>query len=170
MANGFVAKILTTLYSRFPSLSHRSGASVDPLKFYDTPWAPLTKPLSESKLALVTTAGVHLASDTPFNMYDTAGDPTFRVVPSHTDVADITITHDYYDHKDADKDINIVFPVERVRELVADGTIGSLANRFYGFMGHIEEKYIDSLVNEHAKKVLEMMQEDGVDIALLTPG
>ncbi len=170
MASKFLSKILVELYSRLPSLSHRSGASVDPLKFDDTPWAPMVKPLSESKLALVTTAGVHLASDKPFNMDDTAGDPTFRVVPSNADMGDITITHSYYNHADADKDINIVFPIERIKEFVTEGRIGSLAENFYGFMGHIEEKYVDSLVNDHAVKVLEMMQADGVEVALLTPG
>jgi len=170
MANKLLSKIMVALYSRFPSLSHRSGASIDPLKFDDTPWTPLSKPLSKSRLALVTTGGVHLPSDKPFDMDDTAGDPTFRVVPSNSNGADISITHDYYNHADADKDVNIVFPVDRIKEFAAEGRIGSLADNFYGFMGHIEEKYVDSLVNDHAAKVLEMMKADGVEVALLTPG
>jgi len=122
------------------------------------------------KLALVTTAGVHLKSDKPFDMSDSSGDPTFRVIPSDADVSDLAITHDYYDHTDADKDVNIVFPMERARELAAEGVIGALAARSYGFMGHIEEKHIDTLVNKEAPRALAMLKEDGADVALLTPG
>ncbi|MCG6911678.1 MAG: hypothetical protein LJE94_16370 [Deltaproteobacteria bacterium] len=64
-------------------------------------------------------------------------DPTFRIIDSKTIEENFLITHDYYDHRDADKDLNIVFPVTRVREMAAAKVIGSIAEHHYSFMGHI---------------------------------
>jgi len=163
-------QVLASLFTRFPSLGRKAADKVETIKFDDTPWTPIPGPLSGLRMSLVTTAGVHLNSDTPFNMIDATGDPTFRVVPSSTPVADIMITHDYYDHKDADKDINIVFPIERLKEYVKEGRIGSISERFYGFMGHITDGHVDTLLNDEIPKVSKMMKQDGVEVALVTPG
>lgn len=163
-------QILAKLLTRFPALAHRAADNIAPLKFDQTPWAPLPGPLSGLKLALVTTAGVHLKTDEPFDMVDKDGDPSFRVVPSDTPVDNLKITHDYYDHTDAEKDINIVFPVDRLKELRDEGRIGSLAPRFFGFMGHINEKHIPRFIEESVPAAAKMMREDGVQAALITPG
>jgi D-proline reductase (dithiol) PrdB len=163
-------RALASLFTKFPSLGRKAANKVESIQFEDIPWTPVPGPLSELKMSLVTTAGVHLKSDTPFDMVDKTGDPTLRVIPASTAVADIMITHDYYDHKDADNDINIVFPIERLKEYVTEGRIGSLSDKFYGFMGHIIEGHIDTFINEEVPKVSKMMKEDGVDVALLLPG
>ena len=74
----------------------------------------MRKAVAESTIALVTTAGVHLKSQEPFNMEDPDGDPSFRAIPSDVRKEDLTITHKYYDHSAADRDINVVLPLDRI--------------------------------------------------------
>jgi D-proline reductase (dithiol) PrdB len=102
-------------------------------------------------------------------MADPAGDPTFREIPANTSPNDLFITHNYYDHADADKDINIVLPIERVQNLKRAGDIHDVNRRHFSFMGHIKQHHIDTLVNNTAPKVAEALRLDGVDIAILTP-
>ncbi len=102
-------------------------------------------------------------------MKDPDGDPTFRVIDLSRPLNDLMITHDYYDHSDADKDINIIFPVERVREFVEAGIIGKLSNTAYGFMGHIDGPHIQTLVQKSAPEIAQRLKKDDVDIVLLTP-
>jgi len=140
------------------------------LEMEDVPWTPLCKPLVESRVALVTTAGVHHKGDVPFDMVDPEGDPTFRVIDVSRPITDLVITHDYYDHSDADKDINIIFPIQRLREFESDGFIGEVTKSHYGFMGHIVGRHIQTLINKTAPQVARRLRNDAVDIAFLTPG
>jgi len=117
LKDGMFAK----LFTRFPSLVDRWAKSQDFLVYLKTPWTPLTKDPRESQIALVTTAGVHLRSQRPFDMEDKEGDPTFRTISSKTVLEELMITHNYYDHHDADQDINVVLPFERLNELEAGG-------------------------------------------------
>jgi len=119
---------------------------------------------------MVTTAGVHHRDQSPFDMRDPDGDPSFRAIDESRPVSDLMITHDYYDHRDADKDINIVFPIQRLRELEIEGIIGKIADTHYGFMGHILGEHVQPLVNRSAPQVARRLKEDGVDVVLLTPG
>src|SRR5213593_2119103 len=96
----------------------------------EVPWTPLRKPLSDSTVVLISTGGVHLRSDRPFNLN---GDPTFRVIPRGAQPADLAISHQAYDRTDALRDINLVFPIERLRELEAEGVIGRVADEHFGF-------------------------------------
>lgn len=132
--------------------------------------APLRRPLDEARLALVTTAGVHLASDPPFDMRNREGDASFRIIPGDVDVAALRITHDYYDHRAADRDINCVFPIERLRELIEAGQIGELAPRHIGMMGHILGAQRERLVRSSVGEIARLLCEDGVDAVLATPG
>lgn len=166
LKNRLIASVLT----RFPSLADRVAQGIDPLKFDSTPWAPVVKPLAKMTVALITTAGVHLKTDQPFDMINKSGDGSFRVVHSGAPIGDLLITHDYYDHSDADRDVNIVFPLERLRELAANGVVGAAAKRHYGFMGHIENDQIEKLVRQSSPQVARLLKEDGVDAVLITPG
>lgn len=139
------------------------------IEFEDSPWTPFTGQIEKSRVALVTTAGVHLNSDTPFNMRDPAGDPTWREIPADAAPGDWTITHNYYDHADADKDINVVFPFERLRDLAASGDIGAVNHRHFSFMGHILPPHIDTLIKHTAPAVARRLKHDGVDLVILTP-
>ena len=133
------------------------------------PWARVTKPVRESAIALVTTAGVHLDSDAPFDMNDPEGDASMRAIPSDVDPRRLTITHKYYDHSAADRDINVVLPVGRLRELVADGHVGGIAPRMYSFMGHIDGRHLVTLIEETAPAVARRLRADGAEAVFLTP-
>lgn len=132
------------------------------------PFAPLRKPLSACKVAIITTAGVHLRAQAPFDMDDPDGDATYRELPAGA-AADMTITHKYYDHRDADQDLNVVFPLAHFRDLVERGVIGSLALRHFGFMGHIEGPQTTILTRKSAPDVAAKLRMDGVDFVFLTP-
>ena len=129
------------------------------------PYTPFNRDLSDTTIALVSTAGVHLKTQEP---YDTAGDGSYRVIPSDTNVADLMVTHTHYDHTAADRDINVVFPIERLRELVADGTIKGLNPEFFGMMGYTlkMKQVLDETGPEIAKKV----ERSATDLVLLTGG
>jgi D-proline reductase (dithiol) PrdB len=163
-------KTVARLAGLFPSLADKLVASYIPWGGDDIPWQPVKKALAISKIALVTTAGVHHQGQTPFDMTDAQGDPTFRVLTRDSIIDDHTITHDYYDHRDADKDLNIVFPLERLLEMNRAGVIGAIAERHYSFMGHIDGHHIYDLMQNQAPGVAEMLLVDDVDAVLLTPG
>ncbi len=166
LKNILIAKIIT----RFPSLAKRFTASYEPRQSFDIPWAPVTKALAKSTIAVVTTAGVHHKDQEPFNMIDREGDPSYRTIDLRRPLSSLMITHDYYDHADADRDINIVFPVERLKELEKEGRIGHVADLHYGFMGHIIGRHIPTLINKNAPEIAGSLKNDNVDIVLLTPG
>lgn len=132
----------------------------------DTPVAPLKKPLKECKLALLTTGGLHLKTDTPFDTKHIEGDCSFRMIPGDVTHQDIMVTHESYDHQFINADLNCVFPIDRMREYVRDGKIGSLSEEHYSFMGHI---YVTGPLLENSKKAGQRLKELGVDIAFLTP-
>jgi D-proline reductase (dithiol) PrdB len=166
LKNQLIAKVIT----RFPSLAQRFITAYEPWESGEpTPWAPVVKPLGECRVALVTTSGVHHKGQQPFDMQDSAGDPSFREIDAATISNDYVITHDYYDHTDAEKDLNIIFPVERLRELQAEGVIGDLAARHYSLMGHIDGPHIATLVSKTANKIIEKLRQQAVDVVLLTP-
>ena len=166
LKNQWIAKLIT----RFPTLAKRFIDAYTPWTSKDIPWTPVTIALQDAKVALVTTAGVHHKDQHPFNMRDPNGDPTFRVIDSTKPVTDLMITHDYYDHSDADKDINIVFPLERLKEFEHEGRIGRVAKKHYSFMGHIIGPYIHQLIHTYAKEVAERLKADEANVVILTPG
>lgn len=123
------------------------------------------KDLKDSKVAFITTAGVHLKSDVPFN---TKGDHTFRIIPGDVDFKDLTITHNHYDKDEAMKDKNIVFPLEILGNLAKEGFIKEVGPHHFGIMGYIPQG--DLLINESAPRIADILENDGVDIVLLSPG
>lgn len=145
----------------------RTGALVD--LSGDIPFASVTKPLSAARVALITTGGVHLRDQSPFDMDNPDGDATYRAIPAAADVASLTITHKYYNHSDADEDINVLFPLPLLRELAMKGVIGAAAPRHFSFMGHIEGAQLPILNRETAPEVAAKLRADGVDFAFLTP-
>ena len=128
----------------------------------EIPWTRLRRPLSESTVVLISTGGVHLRSDRPFNLN---GDPSFRVIPKDTQPADLAISHQAYDRTDALRDINLVFPIERLRQLEAEQVIGRLAEEHYGFGLMGSAKRLMPAIKEVARRI----GESGVDLVLLVP-
>ena len=133
------------------------------------PFAQLRKPLYQSKVALLTTGGIHLPSQSGFDMVNPDGDATYRDIPGDVAIEQITITHKYYDHTDADADLNVIFPLAHFRDLVKKQVIGALASRHYGFMGHIDGAQLPILNERTAPEVAAKLRADGVDFAFLTP-
>jgi len=161
----FIAKVL----GKHPLLFNKWVQKSKFIEFHDSPWTQLDREVNRCRLALITTGGVHLKAQTPFDMTDPAGDPTFREIPANTSSPDLTITHNYYDHADADKDINIILPLERIQDLKSSGDIGEVNYRHFSFMGHIMHHHIDTLMKETAPNVAAKLKSDKVDIAILTP-
>ena len=122
------------------------------------------KPLRESRLALVTTGGVHLPEQPRFDIDDPSGDCSYREIPRNPHA--LTWTHAYYT-PDRGADLDSVFPLWTLRELVDEGVVGELNRRHFSFMGAIYEP--GPLVKRTAPEVAGKVAEDGVDAVLLTP-
>ena len=128
-------------------------------------WTPVTKPLKEMTIALATAAGVHLKSDKRFNL---AGDFTYRLIPGDTNSGDLMVSHGGYDNGDVNKDINCMFPIDRLKELVAAGFIKGIAPTHVGFMGGggNQEKF----KNETGPAIAKILKDEGVDAVIMTAG
>ncbi len=163
-------KGIARLANAIPSFKDYLTATHTPPQSEDTPWTPIKKSLNSIRIALITTGGLHHATQKPFSMDDPDGDPSFRVLDSATIETDYIITHDYYDHRDAEKDINIIMPITRLNELEADNKVGSVARQHFSFMGHIKNSHIDTLLNRYVPEVIALLMQDRVDAVLLTPG
>mgnify|MGYP001105062162 CR=1 FL=1 len=131
----------------------------------DPVWTPVTKELSEMTIALVTCAGVHLKSDKRFNL---AGDTSYRIVPGHVDSKDLMVSHGGYDNSDVNKDINCMFPIDRMRELAEEGFIKELAPVNFGVMGGGGN--VEIFTNETGPSIAKELHEENVDAVLLTAG
>lgn len=154
--------------THFPALARHWGRSFEAITSEDMPFTRLHKPLHSCRLAFVTTGGVHLRTQAPFNMHDSRGDPGFRAIPATTQAEQLMITHDYYDHRDAEQDMNILFPLALGRELLERAIIEGLGSS-YGFMGHIEPPHVTTLLRRTAPEVAQQLRQEQVDAVLLTP-
>jgi D-proline reductase (dithiol) PrdB len=162
-------QLVARRYARDHQLVREWAVSGDIETLRPMPLAEARKPLADGRLALVTTAGVHLRSQAPFDMFDTDGDATVRRVPADAAQADVAITHDYYDHREADHDLNVVLPFDRARELVDAGAVGSLSRTARSLMGHIDGRHVATLMEVTAPEIASELVEEEVDFALLTP-
>ncbi len=133
------------------------------------PWTPLAKPLAECRLALVSSAGFALPGQPPFDASARGGDVTFRRIPDDTDVSVLLDTHrsESFDHMGMRRDPNLAFPLDRARELVRAGRIGSLTRTHLSFMGSISAP--GRLVRDTAPEAARALVAEGADIALLVP-
>jgi D-proline reductase (dithiol) PrdB len=132
----------------------------------DIPITPFEKETSDSIIALVTTAGVHLKTQEVFNVVD--GDPTVRFIPSTSVEDDLMISHEHFDRSDADRDVNCVFPLTRLKELAEEGVIGGVAPTHFGLMGYIPDT--EPLIKETIPKMVQQLITDQVDAVILNPG
>lgn len=128
-------------------------------------WSPVEKELSEMNIALVTAAGVHLKDDKKFNL---SGDTSFRIIPEGTDSSDLTVTHGGYDNSDVNKDINCMFPIDRLKELQEDEFIKGVSDINIGFMGGGGD--VSKLTEETGPEIAKKLEEAKVDGVVLTAG
>jgi D-proline reductase (dithiol) PrdB len=127
-----------------------------------------SKPLNESRVTLISSCGVHVKSDRPMDVCHPFGDFSFRRVPSNARQPDLIIHQLKYPHDDADLDINVIFPIERLQELAEEGMIGGLTRNFFSFIGYNmdPERFERTVASDIARAVCE---EEQADVALLAP-
>lgn len=128
-------------------------------------WAPVKKELKDMVVALVTGAGIHEKKDSKFNL---AGDITFRKIKDITSTSDLMVTHGGYDNTDVNKDINSMFPIDRIHELEKRGVIKSSAPLHIGFMGGGGDQEI--LKKQTGPEIAKVLLAEGVDAVLMTAG
>jgi len=119
--------------------------------------------LSEARVALVSTAGLHRRSDKPFGV----GESGYRLIPSDIAANDLVMSHisTNYDRSGFQQDINMVLPLDRLKELAEEGFIGGVASYHYSFMGATPPEHME----EEAKQLAAILKQEGVDVALLVP-
>ena len=142
-------------------------ASQEPYRWVvneDIPWTPLAKPLARCRVALASSAGVYLEGQEPFHFKD---DTSIREIPRSAQASSMRVSHFGYRTEDARRDPNCVFPLERMRELEAQGLFGELAECAYTFMGGV---YSARRVREElAPQILERVREMKVDLLYMVP-
>lgn len=139
------------------------GLRALPMVTFDTqPWTP-APPLSQARVAIVTTAGLHRHSDARF----VGGAADYRLIPDDVDPAELMMTHVSinFDRTGFQQDVNVVFPLERLHELVAAGEIGSVASWHYSFMGATDP----TRMADAGAQVARLLKDDGVTAAILVP-
>ena len=139
------------------------GKNLPVPSFDSTPCAPVPR-LRTATVAIVTSAAIHRAQDDRF----TAGDTSYRVIPS--DARDLVMSHwsPNFDHTGFQVDINVVFPIDRLHELAADRVIGRVAPRHLSFAGNQPDD-VSAVRLDSGPAAAAELKRDGVDVVLLTP-
>lgn len=122
------------------------------------------KPLAESTVAIVSTAGIHRREDTPFRI----GAIDYRLIPGDVDFGEVVLSHisANFDRSAYQQDPNIMFPLDRLHEMAETGEIGGVSNWHYSFMGALPDP---TRLDETGTEVGNLLAADGVDVALLIP-
>ena len=137
------------------------------------PWSPVAKPLAASKVALLSTAGLSMKDDTPFDMQaerkrPTWGDPSWRRLRSDATGASIAANHLHIDTGYIYRDLNVALPLDRLRALCDEGVVGAMAATHYSIMGY-QGNDASTLESESAPEIAQAMLDEEVDLALLAP-
>ena len=149
----------TTVNERYP------GSMISKDDF--VPLASLRKPLNESRLTFVSTAGVQPKGSLPFDTVHPIGDYTFRAVPSNSKISDLEIHQLKYPTVGAKRDLNVIFPIERLQELKEEAVVGELAPNFFSFIGYNMDA--EMLEKTLAEDIAETVAAEKADVALLAP-
>jgi D-proline reductase (dithiol) PrdB len=141
-------------------------------RFRSFDWSPgahLSKPLSESRLALISSAGLHLPGQAAFDLETRGGDWSYREIPATVDVRELKIAHrsSAFEQAGAREDRNLVFPLDRLREMAARREIGVINHRHFSFMGSITAP--GRLMAHSAPEVAQKLRDDSVHAVLLVP-
>jgi D-proline reductase (dithiol) PrdB len=136
------------------------------------PWTPVRKPLAECTVAFVSSAGVSLRSQPPFDQAGERrnpwwGDPSYRLIPRATRTEDTHLCHLHIDTSFGEQDLNCVLPLDRLAELEAAGEIGRSAPTHYSFMGYLLRP--EEFLRTSVPAMIERMRQEQADIALLAP-
>jgi len=134
------------------------------------PWTPFRKPLAESCLAVVSTAGFYLEGDKLFDIDSAQGDASFRTIPSNFAKEQLKVAHAHYSHARVKKDINVLFPIDRLLELVKAKVIGKLSTNFYsfGYGGYLTREFVGRPKGS-AHQLAQKLKADQVDYVIMIP-
>ncbi len=119
--------------------------------------------LAQRRVAIITTAGLHLRNDRPFD----GGAADYRVIPGDAPAADLVMSHVSvnFDRTGFQEDLNVVFPLDRLRELADEGMVGAVADIHYSFMGATQMRALEA----KARELAGLLKKDRVDAVLLSP-
>jgi D-proline reductase (dithiol) PrdB len=127
-------------------------------------WCPITKLVSESRVALLSSAALRLANQEPFIPRE---DMSYRRVPSDPAAGEIVIDHHSGIGRVPKHDPEIVFPRTALADLAKRGIVGSLAPFHFSFMGGVRRP--QEIENDLAPAIAADLQQAQVDLALLVP-
>jgi D-proline reductase (dithiol) PrdB len=117
------------------------------------PYTPLKRDLKECRIALVSTSGAYVEGMQPFS----DNDLSFRWIPSDTDTKKIRFVPGHFDTSKAAEDPNVMFPLDRLRELVSNGEIASLVENHISMGLTTELRKLKEVVSwEIAEAVMKM--------------
>jgi len=136
------------------------------------PWTPMKKPLSQTTIALVTSAGISLKTDPPFDMEREKkeaiwGDRSYRAIPRGTTEKDIQVNHLHINTNHIKQDINVILPLARMAEFEKEKIIGRLAPTAYSFYGFQWQN--TDFLKEAIEPISKRMKSEGVEAVLMTP-
>ena len=136
------------------------------------PWSVLPKPLNRCTVALLSSGGIALKSDRPFDQEGERrnpwwGDPSYRVVPSTATEQDIEVYHLHINPDFARRDLNCLLPIQRLAELQAAGEVGEIAPSHYSIMGYLPRP--DEMLAHSVPAIIQHLKEERVDVLLLVP-
>ncbi len=133
------------------------------------PFTPFEKELNKATISIVTAAGVHRKDQDAFNIADELGDLSYRIMDENVQSSDLMVTHHHYDHADADADINVVFPIDILQELVEEGFIDGIARKHIGYMGYTMR--LKQMYDETAPQIADEIDRGSrADAVILTGG
>ena len=153
------AGLWATINERYPGVMITREEAV--------PLARLTKPLAAARLAFVSSAGVQPRGTVPFDVVHPVGDYSFRRVPSMAAPAELEIHQLKYPTDGAHRDLNVIFPLERLQELAAEGVVGGLTPHLFSFIGYNMDP--DRLERTLAEELAAAVVADGAEAVLLAP-
>jgi len=136
------------------------------------PWAPLSKPLSECKVAMLSSGGIALKNDQPFDQEGEWqnpwwGDPSHRIIPKTASTKDVEIYHLHINPAFARQDINCLLPIQRLNELEEFGEIGSAAESHYSIMGYLPKP--EEMLEKSIPAIIQQLKDEHVDVVVLVP-
>ena len=137
------------------------------------PWSPFAKPLADCRVALLSTAGISMREDERFDMEferqnPTRGDASWRALREDASTADVHVDHLHIDTGYIERDLNVALPLDRLRERVLAGEVGSSAATHYSIMGY-QGNDSSELETRSAPEIAARMRSEEVDLALLAP-
>ena len=152
---------MTRLTSLPPAQAQRL-AELECPDFKTTPWVT-GPPLSRRRVAIVSSAGLVVRGENPFR----GRDPDYRAIPSDTKPDELLVSHISinFDRTGFQEDWNVVFPLDRLKELAAEGAIDSVARTHYSFMGATDPVAMEP----YARELADRLRQDQVDGVILSP-